>query len=43
MAVADVPWPAAAAAPLRAGDLVLDRQGRAFGRAVARELATGLG
>lgn len=33
LAVTDVPWPAANAVPLQAGDLVLDRQGRAFGRA----------
>ena len=33
VAVTDVPWPAAAAGPLQAGDLVLDRQGRAFGLA----------
>ena len=41
MAVTDVPWPAAAAAPLRAGDLVLDRAGRAFGRNPPQELAVG--
>jgi len=32
LAVTDVPWPAATPGPLCAGDLVLDRHGRAFGR-----------
>lgn len=31
LAVTDVPWPSTAPGPLRAGDLVLDRHGRAFG------------
>lgn len=31
LAVTDVPWPSAAPGPLRAGDLVLDHHGRAFG------------
>jgi len=30
LAVADVPWPAGQAGPIRAGDMVLDRSGRAF-------------
>jgi hypothetical protein len=41
MAVTDVPWPAATVAPLRAGDLVLDRKGRAFGRIAPPDLAAG--
>ncbi|CAN7383443.1 hypothetical protein LJR225_002398 [Phenylobacterium sp. LjRoot225] len=41
MAVTDVPWPAATLAPLRAGDLVLDRKGRAFGRPAPPDLAAG--
>lgn len=32
VAVADVPWPTAADGPLRAGDVVLDRYGRRFGK-----------
>ncbi|CAN7631878.1 hypothetical protein LJR225_004871 [Phenylobacterium sp. LjRoot225] len=39
LAVTDVPWPAAIGAPLRAGDLVLDRKGNAFGRVARQELA----
>lgn len=39
VAVTDVPWPSTTAAPLRAGDLVLDRKGRAFGRSPPPQLA----
>jgi hypothetical protein len=42
VAVADVPWPAATPTPLRAGDLVLDRKGRAFGRNAPQDLAANL-
>jgi len=34
LAVADIPWPAASARPLRAGEVVLDRHGRGLGGAV---------
>lgn len=36
LAVTDVPWPSAAPGPLRAGDVVLDRHGRAFGGEVVK-------
>lgn len=39
LAVTDVPWPAVGSGSLRAGDLVLDHQGRAFGRAAVRDVA----
>ena len=41
VAVSDVPWPAMTAAPLRAGDLVLDRKGRAFGKIASSAHAPG--
>ena len=41
LAVTDVPWPSSTAAPLRAGDLVLDRAGRAFGKTAALDPAVG--
>lgn len=41
LAVADVPWPASNAAPLHAGDLVLDRKGRAYGRTPLQGVAAG--
>lgn len=32
LAVTDIPWPGPCGQPLRAGDIVLDRQGRPLGR-----------